>query len=417
MKNYQRFTTVKFIVFTMAFCLSTLQVAAWSTAETISTGGNNNEINLAVDGSGNAVVVWTFGDYPYTSIQSATYDSGTATWTSLGDITGTGLYRNPKVAVDSLGNAVAVWEHYTSGYQNIESSQLPIGYSWTSPVTISSAGFNESPHIGFDGSDNAFAIWASRTYDKIVVTRTVSGSWITPVDLAVDGGNFFPLLATSNGSTVIALWYNQELASAFTSTFVSGTWGDPALINQSSSNLQDDAQIALNTAGTAFAVWNYLADGTILAASRPIDGDWSSTSDLISDDLPNSSPHVVVDNYGNAFAIWTDFNAIGIKVVRFDGAFWSDPVIISNTLGNEDAQIITNSVGTGTAIWASWDGGTIQTSDYNVDTGYWSYPPVEISSEDFYNLTPAIKCNSSGDTIAVWVASDGVYHSLQASVK
>lgn len=405
---------LKNTLFFALFCLSTIEIGAWSTAETISDQSNNQDFSLVVDDNGNAVVVWVSGDYPYTAIQSTTYISGV--WSAPTPLTGIGIYSSPKVAVDPLGNTVAVWEHFSGGNQHIEASKMIFEDSWSTPTIISAAGHNESPHVAIDGLSNVFVTWASRTDDTIVVCRMPNfDSWIPLEYLAANGGNFFPRITANSNGNAMSIWYNQQLDSSFTSTYTNGVWGTPALINQSNTYQSIDKQLSLDTNGNAVTVWNYSETGSILAAVKPFGGDWSEISDVISTDYPNSEPHIAVNTSGNAFAVWVNYNEISVETANFDGSSWSSPATISNTLGNQDVQITTDNLGNATAIWQSWDGGSIQTANFTTGGSYWSYPPLEISSQDFYNTRPQINSNGSGLTVAVWISSDGVYNTLQAS--
>jgi hypothetical protein len=78
---------------------------------------------------------------------------------------------SPQVALDGQGNAVAVWDAGQSplpdGTRNpnriIQASTRAPGGRWSSPVPISSVGLDsKNPHVAVDGQGEAVAVWRAR---------------------------------------------------------------------------------------------------------------------------------------------------------------------------------------------------------------------------------------------------------------
>lgn len=117
-----------------------------------------------------AVLVWTETD----TIFSAVYSDGA--WVSLGEIPGTaGISGAPDVAVDSAGNAVAVWRQKGDA-EEIHGAFLPYGarvWQFTSPLS-GSVGDADFPKVSIDGVGNAVAIWSIEISDESKVVQAAT---------------------------------------------------------------------------------------------------------------------------------------------------------------------------------------------------------------------------------------------------
>jgi hypothetical protein len=74
---------------------------------------------------------------------------------------------NPRIAVDSKRNAVAVW---ISGAGKVQAAirSGATGVLWTRPVTLSGSGAS-SAHVAIDAAGNAVAVWNRTDGDHVVV--------------------------------------------------------------------------------------------------------------------------------------------------------------------------------------------------------------------------------------------------------
>jgi len=91
----------------------------WGTATLIETGsGAADNADVAMDSSGNAIAVWKQSDGTFNSTYANRYVVGQGWGTATLIETQTGAADNPKVATDGNGNAIAVWEQKKSIYAN-----------------------------------------------------------------------------------------------------------------------------------------------------------------------------------------------------------------------------------------------------------------------------------------------------------
>lgn len=146
---------------------STLPFAGvWSVPTNVSSSPSETSTapDLAIDGTGNTIVVWSKGTGSASVIKSARLAQGSTTWTSLADVGDSNSFPSqPAIAMDSSGNAVVVWR-YRSNDTTIQVASLTTGSSvWSIPLflTPNILGFqNASPDIALNNSGSAVAIWA-----------------------------------------------------------------------------------------------------------------------------------------------------------------------------------------------------------------------------------------------------------------
>ena len=120
----------------------------------------------AMDDNGNAIIVWTQTDGIRDRIFKAEYRSGS--WSYPADaedyVTPDGMTaKDPRVAMDDSGNAVIVWTQFSGPDTRILMSEYRKG-AWSHPAGLDSAisplGVQaSSPQVCLDGNGNALIVW------------------------------------------------------------------------------------------------------------------------------------------------------------------------------------------------------------------------------------------------------------------
>ena len=103
----------------------------------------------------------------------------------------------PRVAVDVNSNAVAIWYGYDlngSNYSNVtvQSATSLANQNWGAPTVLSSPGIRNpatlAARVAFDSTGNAVALWNTSfddaTFNIESATKPVRGNWTAPVDIA-----------------------------------------------------------------------------------------------------------------------------------------------------------------------------------------------------------------------------------------
>ncbi len=134
---------------------------SWGTAELIETdnAGTVQNPQIAIDADGQAIVVWQQYDRSVYNIVANRFDSGS--WGGAGAIETdtTNGARNPQVAIDGNGRALAVWEQFEDGRYRVWANRYAEG-NWGEAKRIEEAESPASvPQVAFDGVGKALAVW------------------------------------------------------------------------------------------------------------------------------------------------------------------------------------------------------------------------------------------------------------------
>jgi hypothetical protein len=137
-------------------------VSGWDTARLVSdNAGGTGSPKLAMDASGNALVVWRQSDSSTSSsIRWNRYVAGSGWGTAAAIEPGDGTFvGDPQIACDSSGNALAVWEHESGVHTEIRSSRFMVGGGWAAALNAGNTGDVLEPVIALDSGGNGLAVW------------------------------------------------------------------------------------------------------------------------------------------------------------------------------------------------------------------------------------------------------------------
>jgi hypothetical protein len=132
-----------------------------SSVQDLSAAGQSaNSPQVAVDPNGNAVVVWSLFDGTNSRIQ-ARRRSASGTLSSVQTLSAAGQDAvSPQVAVDANGNAVVVWQRYDGTNFRIQARRRAASGNLSSVLTLSEGGQHaQYPQVAVDTKGNASAVW------------------------------------------------------------------------------------------------------------------------------------------------------------------------------------------------------------------------------------------------------------------
>jgi hypothetical protein len=191
----------------------------WGFATLVETNsGNAQRPQVAVDSSGNATAVWHQSDGTRFNIWANRYTSGTG-WGAAAlietDNAGDAFY--PQVAVDPSGNATAVWYQSDGTRNNILANHYTSGTGWGTAVLIETdnAGSAYYPQVAIDSSGNATAVWTQHdgTRNNIWSNRYTSGTgWGTAALIETDnaGNAYAPHVAVDSSGNATPVWTQSD---------------------------------------------------------------------------------------------------------------------------------------------------------------------------------------------------------------
>jgi hypothetical protein len=357
----------------------------WSTPASLSApGGDAYGQRVSLNAAGQAVVVWQRLDGSYNIIQSSSSNDSGLTWSSPVDISQAGTSSSyAELALDASGNAVVVWQHSAGSNSVIQSAESSnAGGSWSIPENVSlSGGDAYGADVALDESGHAVAVWHRYNGANNIVQASSSSdtgsSWSSPVDLSSVGGSAtFAQVGLNSSGKAVVVWKrsngSNDIVQASFSANSGATWNPAGDLSDAGANAASP-RLALDSNSNAVAVWNR-SDGSneIVQAAKSVDGGatWTIPMNLSEPGEDASAPQVSLIAAGGAIAIWQ--RALGSDVViqasvsTDAGATWSIPENISQPEGDAfDAQVRLDSEGNAVAVWYRYSPGVdIQASRF-----------------------------------------------------
>ncbi len=279
---------------------------------------------IAVDSSGNAYAVWQDERNGHFDIYFS-YRPADGIWeenVKVNDYTGLLHQVDPAIAVDSSGNAYAVWTDLRNNNDfDIYFSYRPADGSWGENVKVNQAGGMQAfPDIAVDPSGNAYAVWwdEHNNGDVYFSYRPADGSWGAEDRVNDDPGAATqgpPAIAVDSSGNAYAVWHDRRNIGwdiYFSYRPAGESWGENVQVNDDTSWERDSPDIAVDSSGNAYAVWRDKRDGSywdIYFSYRPAGESWGTNMRV--NDGPDwavqHSPAIAVDASGNAYTIWQDY--------------------------------------------------------------------------------------------------------------
>lgn len=278
---------------------------------------------VAISAAGKAVVVWAGGPFGSRLAKAATHGSSVGAFTATevlndaGDL-GTGGNFEPGLAIDGSGNAIVVFPTLRAGgmgtVEPLQWAQLLSGASQFGDAEDVGVEGVEAD-VAVDGSGRATAVWQKDGVVKAAVQATAGGSFgsALAVSEAPDGLASEPRLGLSSaGAATVVFEAGSPGGQKVMWSGGIGAFADPQQL--SSAGNSGDASVAVDGAGNAAAVWTRF-DGTretVEGSYRPAGGSFVAPTTLSKANTPGNTPGVAIDAAGNATAIWQTTASFGV---------------------------------------------------------------------------------------------------------
>ncbi|MBT0665421.1 hypothetical protein KI809_14025 [Geobacter pelophilus] len=297
--------------------------AGWGIAALIETDTAENAYypQVAINASGNTVAVWQQSDGTRSNIWSNRYNAGTWGTAVLIESDNAGDASYPQVAIDASGNALAVWQQSDGTRYNIWSNRYNAVTGWGTAALIETDNLGDAfnPQVAIDTSGNAVAVWhqSDGTHTNIWSNRyTAVTGWGTAALIETDnaGNALIPKVAIDSFGNAVAVWYQYDgsRSNIWSNRYTTGTgWGTAAPIETDNTGDADFPQVAVNASGNAVAVWRQ-HDGSrsnIYSNRYTVGTDWGTAALIETDNAGGAdSPKVAIDASGNAAAVWRQYD-------------------------------------------------------------------------------------------------------------
>ena len=244
--------------------------AGWGTVGLVETDDLHDAISptVAVDGEGNAFALWVQENSTNTSIWASRYVVGIGWGASeLIETNDSGYAGEPQIATDPAGNAIAVWPHNydVSSNSTIWTNRYVAGSGWgvAEMVEADDSLSASSPQVAVDTAGNAIAVWSQ--YDGFRFNTSssryvVNVGWGTPQLIGTNDSAIptSPQVAVDASGNAITIWSQFDWThwTIWTNRYVVDSgWGIAEMIETNNSEPATSPQIAVDPMGNAYAVW------------------------------------------------------------------------------------------------------------------------------------------------------------------
>ena len=332
------------------------------------------------------------------------------------EISGSFNATNPLVAIDTNGDAIAIW--IENNY--VKSSSKPASGSWTSEVVVSAAGAS-SPALVMDSNGNTTAAWVGNG-SVYAATKTLTGNWSSSSALSNTGASS-PTLCVDAAGDVVAAWARNGNIESSTKLF-GMSWQNRVTITSTAATVPIIAVGGTGTNARAVIVWQGTSAGSpaIFSSTKLVSTTTWTSAQMISETTHNAAqPYVAMDSNANAIAIWYAYDITGNSYTnvtvkaseRFSSnGVWNAVQALSlpgiRNPATLTAEVAFDSIGNAIALWnTSFDDMT-----FNIESavkpvnGTWS-APTDLVTSNLYAYSSDLSATPFGDVLGLYMFFNG----------
>ena len=345
-------------------------------------GSSEYDPQIAVDGSGNAIVTFNSDNGSNTDIVTVKYGpDGTPLWPSPPVYNGGYSDFSSHMVLDGSGNTYVTIESYNgSNFYIVTVKYGPDGTPlWPSPPVYNGGVYDRQPKIAVDGSGNAYVTFMSQKsggfedYDIITIKYDSSGSVVSGWPQVYDGGskesgpqivldgfgNVYVTFDsyTSSNSDIVTVKYGPDGTSL---------WGSPVIYDGGDRDYSP--RIALDSSGNLYVTFEWYFSGNYGIATVKYDSSGSVISRWPMSYDNSSYPKIAVDDFGNVYVNFLSGYSGGdqITTIKYGPngmSLWASPPVYDRGSYEYSNNIVVDGSGTAYVTFQSWGG-----SDYDIVT-------------------------------------------------
>ncbi len=313
----------------------------WTGYDKWAYGYTTSRPQMDVDEAGRATIVWA-KDGP--AVASSWWDSKSVYATrflvpetpphrEVALTPAEGCDRQPDVAVDSRGSAIAVWVREASCYNEvvgrIYAAHFEEDRGWGSKIELSTHQRASEPRVAMSPEGHAIAVWGGvhgGVAEEVAASRYVRGvGWTEPEML---GRGWSPVIDMDSAGNAAVMWEGGDI---YVSRYVADGGGWTRRVNLGRG---EQAAVALDPSGDVMAVWTVRSgDYPGVYMSRfSVGSGWTAPLGLWAG-LPVGEPRVAIDAKGNAAVVWAGELAPGtphVWTTRFVADTVPPPLILTS---------------------------------------------------------------------------------------
>ncbi len=308
---------------------------SFGASQTLSPAGYQAAMpRVAMDGAGDASIVWSISSGLSSEIQSAQAAPGGVFQTPVALTGFTSVASVPQVALDSHGDTLAVWDGWDGANIRIQDALRPAGGSFDAPQFLSPSGYNaDVPQVAFDAGGDALAVWR---FDGSPAS-TIQGAY-RPA-----GGGFgfaqtvstpsaypaqVPQVAFDGQSEGVVAWQQDDgtdprVYASVRSAGDGGTFSATSTLDPGGEEALEP-RIAGDGLSATIVSWKTFngATNSTQAAVRAAGGSFGAATTVSAAAPQEGVPDVGVDAQGNGIAVWSRANGANylLEAAGYDGA-------------------------------------------------------------------------------------------------
>ncbi|MDI9246018.1 Ig-like domain-containing protein [Marinobacter sp. CHS3-4] len=296
----------------------------WDDPEKVSSlADRSGEPRVALSANGSAVAVWSQGPSENLNLYASYYTPGVG-W-SLPELIeqGTGDPLNVDVGVDGSGNAIAVWRQFDGARDSVYANRFVAGDGWGAATLIEgletgAANHQKSLQIAMDEGGDAVVVWLQDEGANVNLWSNrydVDTGW--QEELLLENHDVWavsPAVTINSSGMTMVVWQKFELATELTQfrskVYTPGEgWGAEETFEYSSINYYD-YDVAIDDSGNAVLFWSYedqdSGNSKLWFNRYRSQAGWASAIELpvVGDDYGDFEPHVSANSDGEAMAIF-----------------------------------------------------------------------------------------------------------------
>jgi hypothetical protein len=232
-----------------------------------------------------------------------------------------------------------------------------------------------------------------------------------------------PRVVVDHQGNAIAVWQRRDglTRSIWSNRYAIGTgWGTAAQISTrgSTETNADEPEVGVDVSGNATVVWEQSDNGvSSIWTNRFVPGTgWGTPSQIQTRTAVTGdafAPHVAVDAFGNALAVWQQFEGglFEIWSNRYtSGGTWGTAVPVEANPGNAEGARVAFDSTTGRvfAVWSQPTGANclcVWSNQYTLGSG-WGTPQIIANDAAVNAFLPQIAVDGFGNAYAVWTQTD-----------
>ncbi|HMN22321.1 MAG TPA: immunoglobulin domain-containing protein [Ottowia sp.] len=238
----------------------------WAVSSELSGNNKSGGEDLALAPNGEAMVVWSTGGQ--TETVYAKRFAGGAWSSSATQVSTVSPARNPRVAMDASGNAMAVWRQPPDGDNHLYASRYARDTNtWSVPVKIENeaGGASDDYQLAMNSAGQAAVVWSGAPApNPVYIARYEPGSgWLGTETLDADPNRIFslsstPQVAITDDGVTVAIWshYTEDRDRIYARTHAAGGWSGPPTVLSSANQTGhwEYPYLAMSPSGTAIVV-------------------------------------------------------------------------------------------------------------------------------------------------------------------